>query len=215
MGTILSSQQDANYISDYIKGNESALEFLIKKHQTRLYNFIYSKVLNKDIADDMFDKFSTNQIIIDIWTEVDIAYKVIKKSWRTRYTKPKTRIRNMYGLETNMYEKAPNGEWWPKSKGKLLSHFLQGIEAKILLEIISVEGNSFVLALHDGWVSKIDWETKDLEEIISKSTRLVLLEYNNIRASFNIKIKKDELSEVVDGDWTEKLLEKGVVQYIG
>jgi len=54
MGTIISSQQDANYISDYIKGNESALEFLIKKHQTRLYNFIYSKVLNKDIADDVF-----------------------------------------------------------------------------------------------------------------------------------------------------------------
>ena len=42
MGTIISSQQDANYINDYIKGNESALEFLIKKHQTRLYNFIYS-----------------------------------------------------------------------------------------------------------------------------------------------------------------------------
>lgn len=183
--------------------------------ETEIYKDIFNITKNKDIADDMFDKFSTNQIIIDIWTEVDIAYKVIKKSWRTRYTKPKTRIRNMYGLETNMYEKAPNGEWWPKSKGKLLSHFLQGIEAKILLEIISVEGNSFVLALHDGWVSKIDWETKDLEEIISKSTRLVLLEYNNIRASFNIKIKKDELSEVVDGGWTEKLLEKGVVQYIG
>jgi len=54
MGTIISSQQDANYISDYVNGNESALEFLIKKHQTRLYNFIYSKVLNKDIADDVF-----------------------------------------------------------------------------------------------------------------------------------------------------------------
>ena len=54
MGTFISSQQDANYISDYINGNESALESLIKKHQTRLYNFIYSKVLNKDIADDVF-----------------------------------------------------------------------------------------------------------------------------------------------------------------
>ena len=51
---INSAKEDAKFIVNYIEGSESALEFLIKKHQHRLFNFIYSKVLNKDIADDIF-----------------------------------------------------------------------------------------------------------------------------------------------------------------
>tara|TARA_B110000438_G_scaffold303541_1_gene365510 strand:- start:3640 stop:4236 length:597 start_codon:yes stop_codon:yes gene_type:complete len=51
---ITSAKEDAKFIVNYIDGSESALEFLIKKHQHRLFNFIYSKVLNKDIADDIF-----------------------------------------------------------------------------------------------------------------------------------------------------------------
>tara|TARA_B100000768_G_C11270515_1_gene373200 strand:+ start:1827 stop:2414 length:588 start_codon:yes stop_codon:yes gene_type:complete len=49
-----SSDQDAKFIVDYISGDENALEFLVKKHQHRLFNFIYSKVLDKDTADDIF-----------------------------------------------------------------------------------------------------------------------------------------------------------------
>ena len=51
---INSAKEDAKFIVNYIEGSESALEFLIKKHQHRLFNFIYSKVLNRDIADDIF-----------------------------------------------------------------------------------------------------------------------------------------------------------------
>tara|TARA_B100000780_G_scaffold121412_1_gene85064 strand:- start:1042 stop:1638 length:597 start_codon:yes stop_codon:yes gene_type:complete len=53
---INSSKEDAKFIVNYVEGCESSLEFLIKKHQLRLFNFIYSKVLNKDIADDIFQE---------------------------------------------------------------------------------------------------------------------------------------------------------------
>lgn len=53
---INSSKEDAKFIFNYVEGCESSLEFLIKKHQLRLFNFIYSKVLNKDIADDIFQE---------------------------------------------------------------------------------------------------------------------------------------------------------------
>lgn len=45
---------DATLVSSYIKGQESALETLIKRHKQRIYSFIYSKVYDKDIAEDIF-----------------------------------------------------------------------------------------------------------------------------------------------------------------
>lgn len=46
--------QDSTLVSNYIRGNEIALEILIKKHQQRLYSFIYSKVQDRDITEDIF-----------------------------------------------------------------------------------------------------------------------------------------------------------------
>lgn len=45
---------DAALVSDYIKGDESALEILIKRHKQKIYSFIYSKVYDKDVAEDVF-----------------------------------------------------------------------------------------------------------------------------------------------------------------
>jgi RNA polymerase sigma-70 factor (ECF subfamily) len=45
---------DATLIGYYIKGNESALETLIKRHKQKIYSFIYSKVYDKDVAEDIF-----------------------------------------------------------------------------------------------------------------------------------------------------------------
>ncbi|MDG1527843.1 MAG: sigma-70 family RNA polymerase sigma factor [Polaribacter sp.] len=45
---------DSKLVSDYINGNEISLEILIKRHQQRLFSFIYSKVKNKDITEDIF-----------------------------------------------------------------------------------------------------------------------------------------------------------------
>ncbi|MBC3759005.1 sigma-70 family RNA polymerase sigma factor [Hyunsoonleella sp. SJ7] len=45
---------DAVLVSDYIKGQESALETLITRHKHKIYSFIYSKVYDRDIAEDIF-----------------------------------------------------------------------------------------------------------------------------------------------------------------
>ena len=45
---------DSTLVSNYIQGNESSLEVLIKRHQQRLYSFIYSKVQDRDITEDIF-----------------------------------------------------------------------------------------------------------------------------------------------------------------
>ena len=45
---------DSTLVSHYIQGKESSLEILIKRHQQRLYRFIYSKVQDKDVTEDVF-----------------------------------------------------------------------------------------------------------------------------------------------------------------
>jgi RNA polymerase sigma-70 factor (ECF subfamily) len=45
---------DASLVNSYISGNEAALETLIKRHQSRIFGFIYSKVGDRDLADDIF-----------------------------------------------------------------------------------------------------------------------------------------------------------------
>ena len=45
---------DSTLVSDYIQGKEAALGVLIKRHQQRLYSFIYSKVQDRDITEDVF-----------------------------------------------------------------------------------------------------------------------------------------------------------------
>ena len=47
---------DAILVSDYIGGNERALEVLILRHKLKIYNFIYSKVYDRDTAEDIFQE---------------------------------------------------------------------------------------------------------------------------------------------------------------
>lgn len=47
---------DAILVSDYINGNERALEALVLRHKMKIYNFIYSKVFDRDTAEDIFQE---------------------------------------------------------------------------------------------------------------------------------------------------------------
>jgi RNA polymerase sigma-70 factor (ECF subfamily) len=62
--------QDAELVSNYIKGDESALSILIGRHKQRIYSFIYSKVYDRDITEDVFQ---------------DTFIKVIKTLKRGKY----------------------------------------------------------------------------------------------------------------------------------
>ncbi|PCE64165.1 RNA polymerase sigma factor [Sediminicola luteus] len=45
---------DSVLVKDYIGGNEQALEILINRHNQRISSFIYSKVLDKEVTEDIF-----------------------------------------------------------------------------------------------------------------------------------------------------------------
>ena len=45
---------DALLVSNYINGSESSLESLISRHQLQIFNFINSKINNREISEDLF-----------------------------------------------------------------------------------------------------------------------------------------------------------------
>lgn len=49
-----SKSTDAVLVTAYLQGDESALSTLITRHKQRIYSFIYSKVFDRDVAEDVF-----------------------------------------------------------------------------------------------------------------------------------------------------------------
>ncbi|MEZ7499715.1 sigma-70 family RNA polymerase sigma factor [Flavobacterium sp. Arc3] len=45
---------DALLVQNYVAGDEEALSTLIKRHESRIYGFIYSKISDRDISNDIF-----------------------------------------------------------------------------------------------------------------------------------------------------------------
>lgn len=45
---------DSILVKEYIQGNEKSLEVLVMRHKSRVYNFIYSKVYDRDLSEDIF-----------------------------------------------------------------------------------------------------------------------------------------------------------------
>ncbi len=47
---------DAILVNDYIAGDESALAVLVERHQSKIYGYIYSKVSDRDLTEDIFQE---------------------------------------------------------------------------------------------------------------------------------------------------------------
>ena len=45
---------DAQLVSAYMKGNEQAISVLITRHKQKIYSFIYSKVFDRYVSEDIF-----------------------------------------------------------------------------------------------------------------------------------------------------------------
>lgn len=49
-----STYSDKELVRSYIKGSETSFEILLKRHQDKVYNYIYMMVRDSDIANDVF-----------------------------------------------------------------------------------------------------------------------------------------------------------------
>jgi RNA polymerase sigma-70 factor (ECF subfamily) len=47
-------QTDSVLVRNYVNGDENALSILVYRHKQKIYSFIYSKVLDRDVTEDIF-----------------------------------------------------------------------------------------------------------------------------------------------------------------
>jgi RNA polymerase sigma-70 factor (ECF subfamily) len=47
-------QTDSVLVRNYVDGDENALSTLVYRHKQKIYSFIYSKVLDRDVTEDIF-----------------------------------------------------------------------------------------------------------------------------------------------------------------
>lgn len=47
-------RKDSELVRTYLAGDESAIAILINRHKQRVYSFVYSKVYNYDVTEDIF-----------------------------------------------------------------------------------------------------------------------------------------------------------------
>ena len=53
---LLNNLDDRDLVSTYVNGNEKAFEVLLLRHKDKIYRFIYMKIRNRDLAQDIFQE---------------------------------------------------------------------------------------------------------------------------------------------------------------
>lgn len=112
---------DALLVKNYVAGDENALATLIAKHQSKIYGFIYSKVTDRDISDDIFqDTFikviktlksnSYNEEGKFLPWVMRIAHNLIVDHFRRNKKMPMFRETEEFSIFSIMSDDAPNVE---------------------------------------------------------------------------------------------------------
>lgn len=112
---------DALLVKNYVAGEENALATLISRHQSKIYGFIYSKVSDRDISDDIFqDTFikviktlksnSYNEEGKFLPWVMRIAHNLIVDHFRRNKKMPMFRETEEFSIFSIMSDDAPNVE---------------------------------------------------------------------------------------------------------
>ncbi|RZJ40678.1 MAG: sigma-70 family RNA polymerase sigma factor [Chryseobacterium sp.] len=112
---------DALLVKNYVAGDENALGTLINRHQSKIYGFIYSKISDRDISDDIFqDTFikviktlksnSYNEEGKFLPWVMRIAHNLIVDHFRKTKKMPMFRETEEFSIFSIMSDNAPNIE---------------------------------------------------------------------------------------------------------
>ncbi len=112
---------DALLVKSYVAGDENALATLITRHQSKIYGFIYSKISDRDVSDDIFqDTFikviktlkshSYNEEGKFLPWVMRIAHNLIVDHFRRNKKMPMFRETEEFSIFSIMSDNSPNIE---------------------------------------------------------------------------------------------------------
>ena len=144
---------DAVLVKNYISGDESALASLIERHQSKIYGFIYSKINDRDLSDDIFqDTFikviktlksqSYNEEGKFLPWVMRIAHNLVVDHFRKAKKMPFQRETEEYSIFNYMTDNSLNIE------GQIISEQVETDLAKLLEELPADQKEVLVMRMY-------------------------------------------------------------------
>ncbi len=144
---------DAVLVKNYISGDESALASLIERHQSKIYGFIYSKINDRDLSDDIFqDTFikviktlksqSYNEEGKFLPWVMRIAHNLVVDHFRKAKKMPYQRETEEYSIFNYMTDNSLNIE------GQIISEQVESDLAKLLDELPEDQKEVLVMRMY-------------------------------------------------------------------
>jgi len=164
---------DALLVKNYIAGDESALATLIGRHQSKIYGFIYSKIADRDVSDDIFqDTFikviktlksnSYNEEGKFLPWVMRIAHNLIVDHFRRNKKMPMFRETEEFSIFSIMSDNAPNIET------QLISSQVETDLQKLIDELPADQKEVLVMRMYQ------DLSFKEISEITGVSINTAL-----------------------------------------
>jgi RNA polymerase sigma factor (sigma-70 family) len=112
---------DAHLVHEYTQGTEKSLEILIYRHKSKIYNFIFSKVLDQEVAEDIFQETFIKVIKTlkaGLYNEegkfvswvMRISHNLVIDYFRKSNRMPKFEVSDDYDVFQFITDNAPNAE---------------------------------------------------------------------------------------------------------
>ena len=164
---------DAVLVKNYVAGDESALTILINRHQSKIYGFIYSKISDRDISDDIFqDTFIKviKTLKMNSYNEegkflpwvMRIAHNLIIDYFRKNKKMPMFRETETFSIFSIMSDNVPNIE------SKLISEQVVSDLKKIIEELPEDQKEVLMMRIYQ------DLSFKEISEITGVSINTAL-----------------------------------------
>jgi len=164
---------DAVLVKNYISGDESALASLINRHQSKIYGFIYSKIGDRDLSDDIFqDTFI--KVIKTLKTSsyneegkflpwvMRIAHNLVVDHFRKAKKMPFQRETEEYSIFNYMTDNSLNIE------GQIITAQVESDLAKLLDELPTDQKEVLVMRMYQ------DLSFKEIAELTGVSINTAL-----------------------------------------
>jgi RNA polymerase sigma-70 factor (ECF subfamily) len=182
---VKSQLPDALLVKNYIAGDENALAILIDRHQSKIYGYIYSKVADRDVTEDIFQetffkvihtlktkKYYNEEGKFLSWV-LRIASNLIIDKFRYDKKMPLDRDTDDLSVFYKIYDGSPNIE-------KSLIHNQVTIDLKNIIEKLPHDQKEVVMMRYF-----LDMSFKEIADLtgVSVNTSLGRMRYaiNNLR----------------------------------
>jgi len=164
---------DALLVKNYIAGDEQSLAILIERHQSKIYGFIYSKIADRDITDDVFqDTFikviktlksnSYNEEGKFLPWVMRIAHNLVVDHFRRNKKMPMQRETEEYSIFSYMSDNSMNVE------GRMITDQVESDLQRLLEELPADQKEVLVMRMYQ------DMSFKEIADLTGVSINTAL-----------------------------------------